>query len=224
MRERHPAATLKLVASAALLLVSLLFLRQADLSAADSPPAVPATSEQTAELTSLLRRQERAIFNSLTAGDLSDFPTIFYNDPTVPLGDRFKSAISQVGAEAIDGTMARLTPGPVGDRTGFLAAQIAGGIERQHELADMHADGSIPASPLSPSDWVDVPFDVFDASIQGDHATAKLAYGSREQSEMIDLYTFTRVNGQWYVSGVRTTNNPNLRNQPSSSQEQPNGR
>ena len=88
----------------------------------------------------------------------------------------------------------------------------------------MRADGSIPPSPLSPSDWVDVPFDVFDVLIQGNHATAKLAYGSREQSEVIDQFTFTQVQGQWYISGVQTMNNPNLRGQQSSSQEQPNRR
>lgn len=60
---------------------------------------------------------------------------------------------------------------------------------------------------------MDVPFDVFDVFIQGDRATAKLAYGSRTQSEVIDLYTFTRVGGRWYISGVETQPNPNLMNQ-----------
>ncbi|MGA7669189.1 MAG: hypothetical protein WBW04_02130 [Nitrolancea sp.] len=217
-------ATPKLMASVAVLLVGLLVLGRTDLSAAEVPPGVPATSEQTAEIASLLRRQERAVFNSLTTGAMTDFPTIFYNDPTIPLGDGSKSAIAQVGTKAIDETMAELTPGPAGGRTGMLSAQIAAGIERQHELADMRADGSIPPSPLSPSDWVDVPFDVFDVLIQGNHATAKLAYGSHEQSEVIDQFTFTQVQGQWYISGVQTMNNPNLRGQQSSSQEQPNRR
>ena len=207
-----------------MLLISLLMLGRTDLSAAEAPPGVPATSEQTVEITSLLRRQERAVFNSLTMGAMTDFPTIFYNDPTIPLEDGFRSAIAQVGTEAITETMAGLEPGPVGGRSGMLSAEIAAGIERQHELADMQAGGSIPPSPLSPSDWVDVSFDVFDVLIQGNHATAKLAYGSREQSEVIDQFSFTQVQGQWYISGVQTMNNTNLRGQQSSSREQPDRR
>ena len=107
-------ATPKLMASVAVLLVGLLVLGRTDLSAAEVPPGVPATSEQTAEIASLLRRQERAVFNSLTTGAMTDFPTIFYNDPTIPLGDGSKSAIAQVGTKAIDETMAELTPGPAG--------------------------------------------------------------------------------------------------------------
>jgi len=181
---------------------------------AQSPSAVPATAEQVAEFEALLRREERAVFAMWVSGDMYAFPTIYYNDPTVELPEGFYEAVRRVGAETVEQAMAGLAQAPRGAETGILSAKVALGIERQRQLdawkqaqakaaaegqqptaADLPEGIEPPANPLSPNEWVDVPFDVFDVFIQGDRATAKLAYGSRSQSEVIDVYTFTRVGG-----------------------------
>lgn len=222
------------LAAGSVAVVALLFAAYFAVGAAQSPPEVPASDTQTTELTTLLRREERAIFDSLVSGNMQGFPTIFYNDPSVPVSGGFTAAISRVGSTAVDQVMTGLASGPRGTGNGLLSAEVALTMERQQQLAayaqakkkaavegrqpqaaDMPAGVDLPASPLNAEDWVDVPFDVYDAVIQGDHATAKLAYGSRQQSEMIDVFTFTNVHNQWYISGVKTIPNPNLSTQQS---------
>ncbi|MDI3340019.1 MAG: hypothetical protein QJR03_05760 [Sphaerobacter sp.] len=226
MRRRHMA-----VIGAAVVLLGLVMLARPDRGAGRDAvrpdPGVPATAEQVAAFEALLRREERAMFNMLVYGDMHEFPTIYYNDPTVELPESFDWVVRRVGMEAIGAALAGLAPGPRGAETGILSARVALGIERQRQLdawkqaqakaaaegrhptaADLPEGVEPPANPLSPTEWVDVQFDVFDVSIQGDLATAKLAYGSRTQSEVIDVYTFTRVDEQWYISGVETIRNP----------------
>jgi len=134
----------------------------------------------------------------------------------VELPEGFCEAVRRVGAETVEQAMAGLAQAPRGAETGILSAKVALGIERQRQLdawkqaqakaavegrqptaADLPEGIEPPANPLSPNEWVDVPFDVFDVFVQGVRATAKLAYGSRSQSEVIDVYTFTRVGGRW---------------------------
>lgn len=236
MRDMVTTSRIGSVALAALLMLGAVCLAACGIatsaSAVQQPAASPATAEQKAELTSLLRREERAVFTSLVSGDLHEFPTIFYNDPSVPLSTGFKDAMTRVGPDAIAQAIATAANGPRGSGEGFLSARVALAIERQRQLAawneatakaaaegrrpsaaDLPPGMSPPANPLSASEWVDVPFDIYDVMIQGDHATAALAYGSRDQSEVVDTYTFTRVDGHWYISGVNSAINPNLKNQ-----------
>lgn len=178
-----------------------------------------ADSDEAKMFEALLRKDERMLFEAMVNGDVSQFPTLYYNDPRVDLNDDFDAILERSGNRA-NGLIASLAAGPVGAENGYLTAQVAIILERQDNieaweaaqrkaaaegreptLADM-PNGEIPYVKKTEDQWVDVPFYVFDVKIDGDQATAKLTYEPPETAAMVLTYSFTQVDGRWYISGI----------------------
>jgi hypothetical protein len=184
----------------------------------------PATQAQAKVFEDLLRREERILFNSMVDGDTSLFATIYYNDPSVPLDPSFVAAIDEAGVDQVNAAIATGQPGPKGAERGFLAGEVAATIvmfrnvtaweavaaqaaaEGRTPSADDMPNGETPIPRKSLDEWVDVPFHLFNVTVDEDHATADLDYIDPATIDASyvpwywEHYTFTRVDGAWYIT------------------------
>ena len=194
--------------------------------------AVRLSDDETVRIfTETLRRYQRIQFDELVTGDASLFPTIFYNDPKYPVqGDDWQQTIAWAGADAIDAVISSGAPGPVGAESGFLSAKVAEHIVIWENIAAWEAveataaaegraptgeevnslpHGLFPYPRKSAGDWAQVPYHVFDIVIEGNHATAKLAYIEptdviEDYGDVYQIVWFTWVEGQWYISQMQS--------------------
>jgi hypothetical protein len=186
---------------------------------------MPATEGQKQDFLSLIRRQERTFFEGWVTGDLSEFPAVYYNDPhDKPNGHR--QDLVKTYRDEIDAILADTDSGPVGGRSGELAAQMADVLWRRQSdvqwqaavatataegrnptLSDM-PDGNPPATTPQQSDWVEQPIFIVYAMIQGEtHASVIYVLGDGDPTPQYHL-DLTNVNGTWYVSKDWVTGNP----------------
>jgi hypothetical protein len=196
----------------------------------DSSNVVNGGLEDVQVFEELVRREDRVVFDALVTGDTSSLPTVFYNDPTVPVSIDWKAALERAGDE-VPHTLEGTATGPIGGADGLLSAQIANIVvvwqniraweeieqraaaEGRQPTADEVASmpyGENPYPRKSPEDWVEFPHYLFDVTIGGDHATATRAFIDPKDvtgdwlaqypGYLVD-YVFTRVDGQWYISG-----------------------
>ena len=186
---------------------------------AQPEPAAGADAAQSAELLGVFHRFERVYFDATVNLDASLFPTVFYNDPTVKLLPEYRAMIdarrADVGAvlTKLDGVE------PVGSDTGYLSAKIAEMLiysdqvrawdevkataareNRNPSIAELPA-GFQPIERRYADEWVDSDTHIHDAIVQGEHATATFSFGTDKKEGTLMHLTFTRVGGQWYVSG-----------------------
>lgn len=205
------------------------------LASAGSPDPRTATAEDVSELTAVFRRYERIFFDARVSGDPAKLSEVLYNDPTVELrpelielSERYRGQVNNVLRD-------NASDGPIGHENGYLSVRIAYianinyGIEAwQQEQAQARAEGR-NASPINlppgatpfqrpgASDWdPDVPVQLVNVKIGGDHATADIVFvESEELATYLDRpdpymqhHTFTKVNGRWYISNVWSEGNP----------------
>lgn len=210
------------ILGAIVLVVAVLI--QQEISTAEQvvqPEPVAATEEQLKEFEELLRVDERVTFQALVTGDITEFPKIYYDDPTVTLNSDYHVAIEKAG-DRIQSALTLLEPTSIGNGQGYLSARTAIIINRQDNLAawekaqaeaaaenriatlaDM-PNGEMPYEPKFEDQWVDVPFYVFDGKMWDDHATVKLTYEPPASAALISTYVFTQVDGRWYISGLES--------------------
>lgn len=202
---------------------------------AGSPEPRAASEDEMRELTDVYRRYERTFFDAMVSGNPAHLSEILYNDPTVELrselvelSERYRDTVNEV----LQGTAANV---PVGHEAGFLSAQIAYianmnyGIEAWEQEQEKAQQESREASPVhlppgatpfqrpDPSSWVpDVPVQLLNVKVGGNHATADIVFVKSELlADYLDRpdpymqhYTFTKVDSQWYISNIWSEGNP----------------
>ena len=72
----------------------------------------------------------RFFFEGWLTGDLSRFPEVCYNDPQNPPNNRFQGLIDGHRDE-LDAVLSKSPTGPIGARTGELAARMADTLWRK---------------------------------------------------------------------------------------------
>lgn len=173
---------------------------------------------------SLIQRYDRIFFEGWVTGDLSQFPTLFYNDPQYPPNSTRQDLVNAHRAE-IDSILVKNPSGPVGSRTGELASEMADVISRRTSDAAWKAaqakaraegrnpspndmpDGRPPVMTPQESDFVHNTFYITDAEIHGDvHAKVTYVIGD-PNSTLFFNWELTKVNGQWYISKYWTSGN-----------------
>ncbi|RIK41908.1 MAG: hypothetical protein DCC58_11775 [Chloroflexi bacterium] len=194
----------------------------------------PASADEVATLAELVERAEYAIFLADVTGDPSSFPTVFYNDATVQLHPEYGVVLSRVSREDVRLALDAAAPDPVGDETGLLSAYTAIVLDNERsrdawaeEEEKAAQEGRAPSAENMPgfevprprhqwSDWGWSPRSLFAVMIDGEHATAWVAYedlAGQPADYMPDpamRYVFTRVEGQWYVSNLEMVPGPNV--------------
>jgi 3-oxoacyl-ACP reductase-like protein len=117
--------------------------------------------------------------------------------------------------------LGRAERGPVGAETGFLSASIAemiavneqaeaweaakavaSAIGREPTVADL-PEGFQPVERKHPEEWVDVDVHIHNVRVQGEHAWAIFTFGTDRLKGNLLHMTFTKVDGQWYISSAR---------------------
>lgn len=180
-----------------------------------------ATSDEIETFEALLRLERRAILRSRLIGDVSLYPEVYFNDQTVDLGAEFLNILEEDGADA-EQALARISPDKAGEPAGLLTARIAIVLRQQDDQAAWTAEQATAAlehHQTSTADMQDstnpypekygnhnvgTPQYVFDGLILNDHAEFKLAYEPPQRAALILIYTLTRVDSRWYISGERS--------------------
>lgn len=189
----------------------------------DSAAGTPATQAQRQEFVVLIQRYRRVFFDGWVAGDLSAFPTVFYNDPVEDLSPHLREMI-RVHRATVDAVLARATSGPVGARDGLLAAEMGEVLERRASdaewqaaeaaagaqgrtatLADV-ASGQPPIMTPRPSDWIEKQIFITGARVRGDRAS--VTYVVDRGSSLFFHLHLKQVGGQWYLTNGWVTGNP----------------
>lgn len=163
---------------------------------AQPPAPVPATADQVNTFEGLIQRERRVVFDAANSGDVSLFPTIYYNDATVSLDPGYVALFTK-HRQAVDAALARAQPGPKGAATGFLSYKMAYIIAMREQ----------PGVGTATQTWQEQPIFVQEASIQGDHATVTYTFHPTKATYFYHVY-FTQVNGQWYISNRWNTGQP----------------
>ena len=190
----------------------------------NAEPITPATAEQKQEFLSLIQKYDRTFFEGWVTGDLSQFPTVFYNDPRYPPDSIHQDWVDAHRAD-IDVILAKDPSGPVGSSTGELASEMADVISRRGSDAAWNAaqtkaraegrnptlkdmpNGQPPVMTPQESDFVQNTFYITDAEIQGGvHAKVSYVIGDPDSPLFFNL-ELTKVNDQWYISKYWTTGN-----------------
>ncbi len=181
----------KLAAAIIMALLALAFM-----NGSNAPdPGLPASPEQRHVFLTLIQQYQRVFFDGWMTGDLSNFPAVFYNDPAYPPNSLVKQLILR-HREEIDADIASATAGPVGARTGELAAQMADVITRRQ------------SSAFGASAWIEKTIFIENATLQGErHATVVYVVDSPDSTLLFHLH-LTNVDGTWYISDMWTTGNP----------------
>lgn len=229
-----PSLSKRLVISLIGILALLTAVTWGSLALAGSSEPRAASDDQVTELTDVFRRYERTFFEAMVSGDPTHLSEILYNDPTVELQpelielsaryhDKVKEILQQTAMSA-----------PIGSATGFLSAQIAYvanmnfGIEAWKQEQEKARQESREASPVhlppgatpfqrpAVENWIpDVPVQVLNVKIGGNHATADIVFVESElladylngSDPYMQHYTFTNVDGQWYISNIWSKGN-----------------
>lgn len=163
---------------------------------AQPPAPVPATAEQVNAFEGLIQRERRVVFDAANSGDVSLFPTVYYNDATVALDPGYVALLTKHRL-AVDAALARTQPGPRGAATGFLS----------YETAYLIAMREQPGMRTGAKTWQDQQIYIREASLQGDHAAVSYTFQPTRATFCYHVY-FTRVNGQWYISNRWNTGRP----------------
>lgn len=159
---------------------------------AQAVPPTPATVAETKEFELLIQRARRITFDAWAAGDLSLFPTIFYNDPAVTLEPGYLAVIKRHRA-AVETALANAQPGPRGTGSGFLSYEVAYTLEARGD-------------PHRRAFWTEQAVYVQEALLQGDQAT--VTYTMNPKATLLYHARLSRVAGQWYISNLWTTGQP----------------
>lgn len=178
------------------------------------------TAQQTQEFQDLYRRYERLVFEALVNGDTTRFPEVLYNDPTVEIVPEHAALAEQYQTQ-VGAALERVESGPVGAETGFLSASLAEMIAvneqataweaaraaasasgREPTVADLPA-GFQPIERKRLEEWVDVDVHIHNVQIQGEHGWATFTFGTDRLEGNLLHMTFTKVDGQWYISSAR---------------------
>ena len=215
MRTMRPA---QLRTGAALVVagiaVTALWLRAGSAQPAPLPPASPADH---AELATLVRAEQRILFDAIVSGDPALFPTVYYNDPTVKMHPDYLYSLRLYGDEA-RATLATLAGGPIGAEDGYLTARIASLIYGERYTAAWEAvvattaaegrqpsiddlpEGFVPMERVTADRWIEPEYHLFDVRASAGRGSAKVAFGPPEAGGQVVAYEFARVDGRWYVS------------------------
>jgi hypothetical protein len=189
---------------------------------AQPEPADSATGDQEHALVAVFRRFERIMFDAMVTGDASEFPTVFYNDPTVTLSSEYVS-LQTKHRPAVDAILEEARGrGPIGAQEGYLSAKIAEIVEynehanaweeakalalreqRRPTIQDL-PNGMQPIERKLADQWVDVEVYIHDPLIQGEQALATFSFGTDKREGTLLHMTFTRIEGQWYVTSSRS--------------------
>jgi hypothetical protein len=148
----------------------------------------PATEAEQAELTALIEHAAQVQSHGRNTGDISAFPSVYINDPSVHLHpDMF--LVRDDDPDGYKALLASVNWQQVNAKPGFLDLNIAQALR-------LHRDG--------PPYWggVGKPIVVYAIVIDGVHAGAvsRLAEGGGTREH----YVFTRVDNHWRISSIWT--------------------
>ena len=206
-------------------IVAIMWYMLAGASSPNAEPTTPATSEQKQAFMTLIQQYDRTFFEGWVTGDLSQFPTVFYNDPQYPPDPTYQKLVDAHRTD-IDAILGKEPTGPVGSSTGELSSEMADVISRRAsnaawEVAQTTAraagrnptlkdmpNGEPPILTPQESDFVQNTFYITDAEIQGDtHAAVAYVIGDPNET-LFYHFELTDVDGKWYISKYWMTGNP----------------
>lgn len=191
------------------------------------PPSQQATQTQKTEFLALYQKYQSIYSTARATGDVSAFPTLFYNDPAFVISELAPDCIPIIARYSDQIASVLLTHGAESQvpTPGLLSCQIAD-IFYLHESSSaweaIQTQAVSEGHPPSISDLpdglepVDLPSQlgqskaievaIQSATVQGNHATVKYsvpAYGSLYEHMLL-----TERDGTWYISGIWTSGNP----------------
>lgn len=222
MRRKHYMLVGGPIAVGLITVVAILVLTEAVGPANSTPTATPATAQQRQEFSDLIQRYWQVFFHGWTTGDLSQFPTVFFNDPSEHFNTHTQQELTRQGG-TVATILAKRSLRPGEGRTGMLSAQMADVLDRrqsvqlwdaaqnkaasegrQATLDDM-PDGRIPV--FAPENWVEKKVFLTQAFVNGDHATAVYVFDNPD-SPLLYHVDLIQVEGSWYVTNYWVTGNP----------------
>ncbi|HET7034127.1 MAG TPA: hypothetical protein VFI42_00445 [Thermomicrobiaceae bacterium] len=175
----------------------------------------PATEVEQQQVVTLIHRYERVFFDGWVSGDLSAFPTVFYNDADEHLSPHWRSVMAAHQPE-VTAILRQSHTGPIGASDGLLSAEMSDVLARRASdarwqeaeatLADVPG-GQPPVITPRPGDWVDKQIFITEAVVFGDRTIVTYVLDSPDSTLRFHLHLL-QVGGQWYLTNYGVTGSP----------------